>query len=153
MSGAQLTVVLWAESHGEVSRASGLSTPPSVLWLRSVPGSAEVMPSWLAPASASVRLFFFFLPYLEGMGSFPDQGSGPLQWKPGVLTSGVPGKFPPLPLGSNSLPHMGRVASPPRPWISLWQFLLSSLPPNSLLSSRQTQTLHLFSSRKPSWAN
>ena len=60
MSGAQLTVVLWAEGDGEVSRASGLSTPPSVLRLRSVPGSAEVMPSWQAPASASVRLFFFF---------------------------------------------------------------------------------------------
>ena len=153
MSGAQLTVVLWAEGDGEVSRASGLSTPPSVLRLRSVPGSAEVMPSWQAPASASVRLFFFFfLPHLEGMENFPDQGSGPLQWKPGVLISGLPGKFLPLPLGSNSSPHMGRWLLH-HPWISSWQILLSALPSHSLLSSRQTGTLHLLSSKKPSGAN
>ena len=42
-----------------------------------------------------ITLFcFFFPPTLQGRQSFPDQGSNPclLQWKPRVLTTGLPGK-------------------------------------------------------------
>ena len=42
-----------------------------------------------------ITLFcFFFSPHCKDMQSFPDQGSNPclLQWKPRVLTTGLPGK-------------------------------------------------------------
>ena len=39
-------------------------------------------------------VLFFFPPHCKGMQSFPDQGSNPclLQWKPRILTTGLPGK-------------------------------------------------------------
>ena len=53
------------------------------------------------------HFFFFFKPCHVSCGNFPDQGSnpGPLQWKAGVLTTGLPRKSLVFILFKQKSPH------------------------------------------------
>ena len=92
---------------GQIVCSLGFETEPSAD-LGSAKGSGRALDAHLCHNhSSSVlpipyivllgKIFFFFGHAMQHAGSsFPDQGSNlcPLQWKHGVLTTGLPGKFP-----------------------------------------------------------
>ena len=90
-----------------LSVASGIEFPDQ----GSKPGplhcGAQGPSHWATREVPKVSLFSW--PHRTPLGNFPDQGwnPSPLQWKPGVLTAGPPGKSTPHVLQSHlwSYPH------------------------------------------------